>query len=81
MKLVQLRGSSHMNQKNGEGPLDLAVLDNGMVVIQFRERIKQVTFTPEQAKSLGVGLIEMGTRAESLQRAVGKTAIGPRRAQ
>ena len=61
--------------------LDLGVLDDGTVVMQFGELVKQMTFSPSQAKQLGLGLIEMGTRGESLQRISlpGKTAIGPRR--
>ena len=47
---------------------DVGVLDSGLVVLQFGEAIKQMTFHPHQAKSLGLGLIEMATRAESLQR-------------
>ncbi len=49
--------------------LDVGVLDDGQVVMQFGELTKQMTFTPEQAKQVGLGLIEMGTRAESLTRA------------
>ncbi len=66
-----------------EGSLDLGVLDDGTVVIQFNTRIKQMIFTPAQAKAVGMGLIEMGTRGESLQRVSppGKTAAGPRRTQ
>ena len=62
---------------------DLALLDDGTVVQQFGERIKQMTFTPEQAKQIGLGFIEMGTRGESLQRVSppGLTAMGPRRKQ
>ncbi len=48
--------------------VDLGVLDDGQVVLQFGELIKQMTFTPAQAKQLGLGLIEMGTKAEALQR-------------
>lgn len=48
--------------------LDIGVLESGQVVIQFGAAIKQMTFTPQQAKELGLGLIEMGTRAESIQR-------------
>jgi hypothetical protein len=48
--------------------LDIGVLESGHVVIQFGSAIKQMTFTPQQAKDLGLGLIEMGTRAEAISR-------------
>jgi hypothetical protein len=48
--------------------LDVGILDDGQVVMRFSELIMQMTFTPQQAKALGTGLIEMGTRAESLPR-------------
>jgi len=57
-----------MKREIPEGSCDIGVLDSGQVVIQFSELIKQMTFTPQQAKALGMGLIEMGTRGESLQR-------------
>lgn len=64
-------------------PIDIGVLDNGAVAIQFGLLVKQVVFTPEQAISFGVNLIKAGTRAESIQRVSppGKTAQGPRRTQ
>ncbi len=56
-------------KQQGQGSsLDLGVLDDGTVVMQFGQLVKQMTFSPEQAKSLGLGLIEMGTRGESLHR-------------
>jgi len=55
-----------------EGTCDLGVLDDGKVVIQFGELVRQMTFTPEQAKQLGLGFIEMATRAESQSRLNGK---------
>jgi hypothetical protein len=60
--------------------LDLGLLDDGTIVIQFDKLVKQMTFTPEQAKSLGVGFIEMATHGASVQRMQppGQTAIGPR---
>jgi len=51
---------------------DLGVLDNGQVVIQFGGLIRQMAFTPEQAKGIGLGFIEMATRAESLSRLNGR---------
>lgn len=68
---------------NGPTSCNLAVLNDGQVVIQFSAAIKEVLFTPEQAKQIGLGFIEMGTRGESLQRVSppGKTAVGPRRKQ
>lgn len=64
-----------------KGTCDIGVLDDGQVVIQFGELIKQMTFTPQQAKQLGLGLIEMGTKGESLQHVQppAKTAAMPRR--
>ena len=55
-------------RKIPENSLDIGVLDSGQVVMQFGELTRQMTFTPEQARDLGMGLIQMGTRAESLQR-------------
>lgn len=62
---------------------NLAVLDDGMVVIQFDRSVRQMTFTPEQAKQIGIGFIEMGTRGESLQRVSppAKTGTGSRKIQ
>lgn len=51
-----------------EGTADLGLLDDGTVVLQFSKLLKQMTFTPAQAKQLGLGFIEMATRAESVQR-------------
>lgn len=67
--------------ENSDTSLEIGVLDDGIVVIQFNKLIKQVNFTPEQAISLGVGLIQWGTRGESLQRVAppAKTALGPKR--
>lgn len=46
--------------------VDLGVLDTGEVVIQFGELIRQMTFTPEQARKIGQGFIEMATKCEIL---------------
>lgn len=58
-----------------EHTVDLGLLNDGSVVLQFGALLKQMTFTPEQARSLGVGLIEMATRADSVGRLNG--TIGP----
>jgi hypothetical protein len=72
-------GGQHV--KPGPTTCDLGLLNDGTVVIQFSEPVKQMTFTPEQATGLGVGFIQMGTRGESLQRVSPpeKTAQGSRR--
>lgn len=49
-----------------DNTLDLGVKD-GNVVIQFAEPIAQMTFTPEQAKQLGQGFIEMAVKAEAFR--------------
>lgn len=68
-------------QPKKESTCDIGLLDDGTVVIQFSELVKQMTFSPAQAIQLGVGFIQMGTRGESVQRVQppGKTASGPRR--
>jgi hypothetical protein len=49
----------------------LIVTEGGQVAVRFDEKIKELIFTAEQAKTLGLGFIEMGTRAEYVQ------ALGP----
>jgi hypothetical protein len=43
---------------------NLIVTKNGYVAIQFDEKVKELILTAEQAKAVGIGFIEMGTRAE-----------------
>jgi hypothetical protein len=58
-----------MAKNNGkETSLDMAVTEDGTVVLQFSSLIKEVRFTPEQATHIGVGLIQWATRADSLRR-------------
>ncbi len=73
------------SQKQGESTsVNIGVLDDGTgtVIFQTNHLVKEIRFTPEQAIALGVGLIQWGTRGESLQRvgAAGQ-AKGPRRLQ
>lgn len=59
---------------------NLTLLDDGTVVIRFTEKVSEMVFTPAQAKQIGVGFIEMGTRGEMVQ--FQKTAVaGPRKVQ
>lgn len=73
--------AKQQDKKKEGSTCDLGLLDDGNVVIQFGELVKQMTFTPTQAIQLGVGFIQMGTRGESIQRVQppGKTSVGPRR--
>ena len=50
------------------GTVDVGLLDDGLIVIQFGTPITQMTFSPEQARAFGVGLIETATKGFSLQR-------------
>lgn len=61
--------------------VDLGLLEDGNVAMQFPERIRQIVFSPAQAKQLGLGLIELGTHGESVQRMAPpeKTGAMPRR--
>ena len=59
-------------RKIQENTVDLGLLDDGTVIIQFGTLLKQMTFTPEQARSLGLGFIEMATRADGMKRLQGK---------
>jgi hypothetical protein len=70
-------------QKIEEGTCDLGLLNDGTIVIQFGKLVKHMVFTPQQAKMLGLGLIENAVRGESLQRVSppGQTAHGSGRVQ
>ena len=46
--------------------VDLGVLKTGHVVIQFGSLVQHMTFTPDQARQLGQGFIEMATKCEIL---------------
>jgi hypothetical protein len=55
---------------NGAPTCNIVGLDNGNVAIQFSEDLREMVFTPEQAKALGVGFIEMATRSEYVRQTV-----------
>jgi hypothetical protein len=52
--------------ESGAPAFNVVALDTGNVAIQFSERINGMVFTPDQARALGVGLIEMATRVHLL---------------
>jgi hypothetical protein len=73
-----------MAKNNGkETSIDIAVTDEGVVVLRFGMLIREFRLTPELATSIGLGLIQWATRADSLRRMQppGHTAVGPRRKQ
>jgi hypothetical protein len=47
---------------------DVFVTDQGLVAVRFEEATTTLALNSEQAKSFGLGLIEMGTRAEYVLR-------------
>ncbi len=55
--------------------VDLGVLQTGEVVLQFGELVQHMTFTPDQARQLGQGFIEMATKAELLHPTNGRKSI------
>lgn len=58
-----------MAKKEQDGAkFNVIATTSGHVAIQFERQLKELILTSEQAKQLGVGLIEMGTRAEYVQR-------------
>lgn len=65
---VVIEMSKSAKSQDQARPFTLVVLDDGHVALQFEKPTKDLVFTPEQAKSLGVGFIEMGTRAEYVKR-------------
>jgi hypothetical protein len=72
-----------MSKNIALGSCDIGLLNDGMVVIQFPEPIRHMTFTPAQAEAIGVAFIKNAAHGESIQRVSppGKTAVGPRRKQ
>lgn len=73
--------SKKEQRKIPDNSCDIGVTDDALVVVQFAVPTKEMTFSPQQAKQLGLGFIEMGTKAESLQRVQppGKTVAGTSR--
>lgn len=67
----------------GPGTIDVGLLNDGSVVIQFAEPVRHMTFTPAQAEAIGVAIIKNAAHGESIQRVQppGQTAAGPRRKQ
>jgi len=55
-------------QQNKATDFNLIVTNDGLVAVQFKQSLREMFLTVEQAKALGVGLIEMGTRAEYVLR-------------
>ncbi len=51
-----------------QSSLDVGLLTDGMVIIQFGESVKQFIMTPEQATAIGLGLIKNAAHGESVQR-------------
>ena len=52
--------------------VDLGVLNDGNVIINFAELVQHMTFTPEMARKIGQGFIEMATKADILKAQLGK---------
>jgi hypothetical protein len=71
------------NNSGGSSSVDVGLLKDGSVVIQFAEAVRHVTFTPAQAEVVGMALIKNAAHGESIQRVQppGQTAVGPRRKQ
>jgi len=57
--------AKQQKKKEESTSLDLGLLDDGTVVMQFGRLVKQMTFTAAQARALGVGLIENATHSDS----------------
>jgi hypothetical protein len=57
-----------MIQESRAAAIDLMVVDDGnQVAIKFDKLLDVVTFTPDQAVSLGVGLIQFAERAKKVK--------------
>ncbi len=68
---LDARGQPKVSGPIAPNSIDLGVLKTGHVVLQFAELTQHMTFTPDQARKIGQGFIEMATKCEILYPAGG----------